>query len=237
MTPLDWITLQIPTLYVCDPDGRLRYIREPGYSEAELDPAPRFFMGRTQMGNVWRFRHDLPDRLVAELSQLCQSEPIAQNLMDEPQQRQAIRILLETHAPIGGEERGPAYWVPEIRPSAQAQLITQENVHLLEQHFAWKRDSRSGFNNGSVTAVVVEGQAVALCFCARYTAQAAEAGIETAEGARGKGYASAAAALWATAVRASGRHPLYSTSWDNLASQGVARRIGALMYGEDWWIA
>jgi hypothetical protein len=38
------------------------------------------------------------------------------------------------------------------------------------------------------------------------------------------------------AVAAARLQPLYSTSWDNLGSQGVARRLGLRLYGEDWSI-
>jgi hypothetical protein len=31
--------------------------------------------------------------------------------------------------------------------------------------------------------------------------------------------------------------PLYSTPWENVASQGVARKLRMVRYGEDWWIA
>jgi len=53
---------------------------------------------------------------------------------------------------------------------------------------------------------------------------------------RGRGYATAAVAVWATAVRRRGLLPLYSTSWENVASQRVAAKVGAVSYGEDWEI-
>ena len=37
--------------------------------------APRFFLGRTIAGNLWRFRTDLPGDLVKELKKLCNGEP------------------------------------------------------------------------------------------------------------------------------------------------------------------
>ncbi|HZS91689.1 MAG TPA: GNAT family N-acetyltransferase, partial [Chloroflexota bacterium] len=43
----------------------------------------------------------------------------------------------------------------------------------------------------------------------------------------------AVVAGWARAIRASGRIPLYSTSWDNHASQAVARKLGLVQYGTD----
>ena len=42
------------------------------------------------------------------------------------------------------------------------------------------------------------------------------------------------AIAWATAVRASGRIPLYSTEWSNAASLSVARKLGLSRYAE-WW--
>jgi len=234
---LQLIDIQIPTLFVCDTEGRLRYIREPDYEEAELDPAPRFFMGRTLQGNVWGFRHDLPDVLVHDLEQLCRTEPIAVNLEDQPHNAAAIRAVLHAHTPLTEEERGPAYWIPEnIQAHGEAVLISEANAQLLEAHFPWKITSRSNFKTGPIMAAVAQGSAVSICFCARLTSQAAEAGVETVEAFRGQGYASVAVAGWASAIRQRGLLPLYSTSWENVASQGVARRLGMVRYGEDWWI-
>jgi hypothetical protein len=234
---LQLIDIQISALFVSDADGRLRYIREPGYEESELDPAPRFFMGRALQGNVWRFRQGLPDDLVCDLEQLCRSEPIAVHFAAPPINAAAIRAALHTHAPIVDEERGPAYWIPDsIRAPAEVVLVSETNAYLLEANFPWKLTSRSSFKTGPLVAAAVQGSAVSICYCARLTAQAAEAGVETAEAARGHGYASAAVAGWASAIRQRGLLPLYSTSWENLASQGVARKLGMVAYAEDWWI-
>jgi predicted GNAT family acetyltransferase len=104
-------------------------------------------------------------------------------------------------------------------------------VALLAGEFAWLRDALEPW--GPVAAVIVEGRAVSVCFSARLTPRAAEAGVETLPDFRGAGHATHAVAAWAQAIRESGRRPLYSTSWENLASQGVARRLGLRMYGVD----
>jgi predicted GNAT family acetyltransferase len=51
---------------------------------------------------------------------------------------------------------------------------------------------------------------------------------------RGLGLGALAVRSWAAAVQRSGRIALYSTSWDNLPSQGIAARLGAQQYGENW---
>lgn len=236
-TDLECLNQQIATLYVCDQNERLRFIREPGYDESELDPAPRFFMGRTQTANTWRFRHDLQADIQA-LNDLCYSELTLDSYSQTtPTIAFAIRKLLNQNSPISQEERGPAYWIPEatLMPS-QAVLITDLNAHLLEAHFPWKITSQAGYKFAPLIASVANGNAVSICYCARLTDFAAEAGVETTESFRGQGYASDAVALWASVMRSLGRLPLYSTSWENLASQGVARKLGMLLYAENWWI-
>lgn len=238
---LKLMELQTSALFVSDLDGRLRFIREPGYEEAELDPAPRFFMGRTPEGNVWCFRHDPPAGLMQELEDLCRTEtvlPRYTTATDEPRNAAAIRDILASHAPITAEERGPAYRVPDGVPVPEhVVLISEANAHLLEAHFPWKITSRSGFRFAPIAAAIAGGSAVSICFCARLTQDAAEAGVETAGAFRGRGYAGAAVAGWAATMRELGRLPLYSTHWSNLASQAVARKLGLVRYGEDWWIA
>jgi hypothetical protein len=235
---LELIGIQIAALFVSDTDGRLRYIAEPGYEEAELEPAPRFFMGRTKEGTVWRFRHDLPDDLARDIEDLCRFEPIATNMADLSTNMATIRATLQAHAPIIHEERGPAYWIPHniVTPAAHVVQVSETNAYLLEANFPWKLTSPSGLNTGPLAAAVVQGNAVSICYCARLTTLAAEAGVETVKAARGHGYASAAVAAWASVVRQHGLLPLYSTSWANVASQGVARKLGMVRYGEDWSI-
>jgi predicted GNAT family acetyltransferase len=84
--------------------------------------------------------------------------------------------------------------------------------------------------------VVRDGQVVSVCYSARSGPEAAEAGVETAAAYRGQGLAAIATAAWGAAVRHSGRLALYSTAWENKASQGVARKLGLLLYGEDFHI-
>jgi len=68
----------------------------------------------------------------------------------------------------------------------------------------------------------------------RITPEAHEAGVETLPGFRGKDYAKDVAAEWARRVRGAGAIPLYSTSWENTASQAVTRKLRLACYGTDF---
>ena len=226
------LEIQINTLYQCDAAGRLLCVNEPGYP-----PAPRFFMGRTTAGNCWRFRHDLSAALVAQLEALCQAEPVSADLQTPPQNYDAIKARLATQAPIGTEYRGPAYWIPErVTPSPQVVLLDESTIQVAQPHFPWLTTADPYYAMGPVAAVLVDGRAVSICFCSRIPGQATEAGLETVAAYRGQGFAGMAVAGWAAAVRQRGWLPLYSTGWDNRASQRVADKLGLVCYGEDWSI-
>lgn len=227
--------LQLTTLFSCNPDGQLRFIREPEYDE--VDPAPRFFMSRTPTKNIWRFRYDLPADVAQSLQQVCLQEPVSAELAQPPRYREQIQQILNKHRPVTDAWRGPAYWIPE-QPSLSDNvvLITESNASLLQAHFPWKITSKANFKTSPLIAAVVDHQAVSICYCARITHSAAEAGVETAEGFRGYGYAGLAVGRWAETMRQSGRVPLYSTSWDNTASQKVASKLNLLNYADNWSI-
>ncbi|CAN5711283.1 N/A [soil metagenome] len=231
-SPLQLMALHIDTLFCCDPDGRLR-----GVNEAGEPSAPRFYMGRTHAGNVWRFRYDLPAATVEKLERLCQAEPLTSDLASLPQNYAALRALLQEHAPIKNEYRGPAYWIPEdSEPAVPVVLISETNAELLRAGFSWALPLPPDKNLGPFAAAIEQDSAVSLCFCSRRPAQATEAGLETLAAFRGKGYATATVAKWAAEVRRMNCLPMYSTSWDNLASQAVARKLKMVCYGEDWSI-
>jgi hypothetical protein len=222
--------LHARALYRCDPRGRLLETNEPAGRSA-----PRFWLGRTPLGNVWRFRADVPDATLRRLARLAARETALPRAASPPppERERAIREALEADAPIAAAWRGPAFRFPAAipEPGARVRSLGPSDTALLGHAFAWlaaELDARA-----PCFAVVEAGRAVAACWSSRVDPAAAEAGIETLEGHRGRGHARALAAAWARAVRAAGREPLYSTSWQNLASLGVTRSLGLLRYGED----
>jgi predicted GNAT family acetyltransferase len=86
-------------------------------------------------------------------------------------------------------------------------------------------------------SIIEDGYPVSICFCARRSDVAAEAGLETAKAYRGRGYARRVTTAWALAVRDTGRIPLYSTDWTNGASLAVARSLGLNEYGSRWGLS
>lgn len=233
------LAIRIATLFRLDEDGRLLAVNEAGGPQPGDPPAPRFFLGRTRVGNVARCRRDVPVEIVRELERLVAQEPIAADLGNEPPAtRDALLAVLRQHGEIRNEWHGPAYRFPEADqgPSAMPVVaIDGGNAELLVGPFAWARTLLPDVR--PCVAVVRGGAAVAVCHSSRRSAVAAEAGVETLPDVRGRGYGTAVVAAWARAVRREGLLPLYSTSWDNTASQRLARRLGLVPYAEDWHVA
>lgn len=227
---LDLMRLHVQALYVHDARSRIVSTNEwrPG-------PAPLFFLGRTTGGHVRRYRADLPDELSSALDALCDAEAVSSELSREPAQRADFVRLLESHAPIARVWTGPAYAFPQTIAAAGPCLpITGANADLLRGGFDdWLDDvpHRQPF-----LAVVENGRALSLCASVRISAHAHEAGVETLAALRGRGHAVNAVSAWAEAVRARGALALYSTSWDNQASQRVAAKLGLSLYGVDFHV-
>jgi len=176
---------------------------------------------------------------VRELERLATDEPISDDLRTEP--RHIHGFLAALRAESGGtssewKHTGPAYRFPDELPPIAPTVtrMTRTDLHLLRlMNWDLDRTAQDFERYEPFMAVIEDDAAVSLCHSARLTDHAAEAGVETLEAYRGRGYASVVAAGWAHAIRATGRIPLYSTSWDNLASQAVARRLRLVQYGTD----
>jgi GNAT superfamily N-acetyltransferase len=230
MSDLQLLQLQAEALFTHDGRGRILHANEP-----EGDRAPRFFFARSREGNLWRCRDDVPEEMVRALDAFAAAEPVGVDLRAEPRNVGAFLTALGDEREGAAVESGPAYQFPDELPRAAGVThLTCDDLHLLR---AMVQDldytARYFEERGPCMVVVADGRAVSICFSARLTDKAAEAGVETLEAYRGRGYAPAVVTAWARAIRATGRIPLYSTSWDNHASQAVARRLRLVHYGTD----
>jgi len=232
LTDLELMDVEIDALFTHDLAGRIVANNEP---DGDPDPAPRFFLGRTREGNSWRWRHDVPEVTARELNALAAAEPVPDDLAAPPRHLAAMLDVLRMDGPPTIGHHGPAYRFPAKIGTAGlpgVTRITRDTLHLLHRMIPdLTRLDRDFDHVEPWLALVVEGAAVATCYSCRLSSRTAGARVDTLEAYRGRGYAPAVVAAWARAVRASGRIPGYGTSWDNLASQAVACKLGLVPYG------
>jgi RimJ/RimL family protein N-acetyltransferase len=229
----DLMQIHVSALYRHDERNRLLAVNEPGHPQPGDPLPPRLYVGRTRESLVWKFRHDLPAPLVAELEAKLAAEPVAADLSEPLRCLEALQAALARDAPLTGTWSGPAWHFPaEISlPEHEVIPVTTVNDDFLRSRFPVLADDLPW--RQPCLALLDDGRLASLCYCARNTPVAAEAGVDTLDEFRGRGYAPVVVAAWAQAVREEGRIPLYSTSWDNLASRSVARKLGLILYGVD----
>ena len=224
--------IQVEALFTQDESRHLQRINEPS---GDGKPAPRFFFGYTKEGSICRFRHDLPDNVVAQLKEVAAAEPIPVNSQKIPRNRRQFENILRRHAPIERIWIGPAYRFPQhITPPTNVIQLSFKNAGLLKGDFAEMVPELNSWQ--PYLAITEDSRAVSICRSVRLSSHAHEAGVDTLIGYRQRGYATSVVAAWALAVRALNRIPLYSTSWNNAASQRVAQRLGLVQYGVDYHV-
>lgn len=228
---LELMAAHARALFTHDAHSRLLCVNEPGGG----GPAPRLFLGRTGRGNLWRFRADLPGRLVERLEALCRDEPVSRELPGRPRHAATYTRLLEAHAPVREVEAGPAYRFAEYpEPGRPPLTLAEEDAGVLRGGFEGLVEELPLWR--PFLALLEGGRAVSVCRSVRITPEAHEAGVETLPDYRGKGYAADVTAGWALRVRSLGAVAMYSTSWENAASQAVARKLRLVQYGTDFHV-
>jgi RimJ/RimL family protein N-acetyltransferase len=219
--------LHADTLFTYDATGRMLRSNEP-----DGPPAPRVFFGYTLEGYVVRFGASVPDALVRQFMEMMEREPAVTTLDVPPTILTRVREALEQDGPIRWERSGPDYQFPgQIAGSSEVVQVTDSNIDVVRDTYPWLYGALAAWH--PCFAVMHDGVGVSVCYSSRLGADACEAGVDTLPAFRGRGYAAAATAAWGASVRAAGRVPLYSREWDNVASEGVARRVGLIMFGAD----
>jgi hypothetical protein len=231
LTDLEFMILHVCALFTHDARSRILFVNEPDSATA---PAPGLFLGRTQAGNVWRIRADLPESLTQELDLLCADEPaLNADFRVPPRHAERYLRLLVNHASFEKVSAGPAYYFPvDVSPLRQPVAVTEKDSENLGGGFEKLVAELPTWQ--PFVVLMDEGHAVSVCRSVRITPKVHEAGVETLPDFRGKGYARDVTAEWARQVRAVGAIPLYSTSWENTSSQAVARKLGLACYGTDF---
>lgn len=193
-------------------------------------PAPRVFIGQTRHGTECWVRQDLDAALVHDIESLCRTIPPGPTADGPFNGIAPILARMESDGPISNTWTGPAYhFGPDPQAVPGTVHITEANARALERYLGeWLVDVEAGL---PMTALLVDGNAVSLCCSAAVSHRAHEAGVETHPEFRGRGYAGQVTAAWARLVSSQGRYPLYSTSWENTASQVVAKKLDLVQYG------
>jgi len=190
---------------------------------------PKFLLSRTTGGIVHHCSDDLPDEIVSELDSVVQTEPSPGNLQAPPVGLERYTRIMKSHTTVTSKMELAYRSSFEVSSSIPVVRIDPSSLDLLREIFP---DLDVDLDHPCV-AVIREGRAVSVCQTVGFSTITQTAGVDTMEKYRMQGFASAVTAAWATNVRDSGCIPLYSTSLENVASQGVARTSGMRLYASN----
>ena len=193
--------------------------------------APHLYVFRTADSVLCRTHVELSVDVVESLSRIALGERGRQR--EWPLEYGQYLAVLTSVAPVKAVRSGLLYRIVDP-PEGKATRITRSNSNLLHGGLdEWLPDIDAG---RLIYATIVDGRAVSICASVNEAGGAHEAGVQTLPSHRRKGLAAQAVASWAGAVLRMNATPFYGTTFDNLASQGVARCLNMELVGSDFSI-
>lgn len=231
------LAIEIDTLWARDERGRL--LRDGGLNGF---PAPYCVIASAPARiATWAVGAAVPPAAVAELETLLTSAVLTnqQAVVDDCRD-----LLVGALGPVEVSS-GPTYLVERAHAFPSNALIrTSDETDASPlgpppEEARWTSGEWNALTSGKLgpwAVGLVDNQIVAICFCARLTDAATEAGVWTHHAFRGLGHAAAVTAAWAKLLLDTGRHVFYSTSSSNQSSQRAAARLGLRPIGALWRI-
>lgn len=234
---LDLLRVELRTLWEHDPRGRLLRENRPGQGVC-----PHLVIGATDIGYVSAIGSHVPDRLARELEAAVAARsavPVSPSERPEPLD-ECARLLEQFAQPIVVSS-GPSYLIENaLGVDVDADVVRSIDDHRqmnVARPDNWPPGEWADLLAGAMGpwAMAVAGErVVSLCHASRLTDEAAEAGVWTDPEYRGRGYAAAVTAAWASLLAPSGRYLFYSTSSENSSSRNVAARLNLRLIGWTW---
>jgi hypothetical protein len=231
--PTDLELLRIQAEVSFDGAGRLRGLH--GITIANADERQSLWMGA-----------EVPETLVAELTSVFDDAAPVVSPGEPPPALERCRRLLERGSRSLQCKAGPSFLFPEdtafsseahIQRSGGGNHETLRNANPGNWHPVEWNELLDG-RLGPWTMAIERGLVLSICHTpGPMNSNAAECGVWTHPGFRGRGYGAAVTWEWSALVRPSSRHLFYSTDAENLSSQRLARRLGLRPLGWLWRLA
>ena len=226
------IAIRHELLFRLNKDGELTKENEP--VEAEGEPPPTIHICYAKGEFCFKHRAGLSEVALKTIGQSLADLSLITNRPVEVVEKlvEDLKSQLLTDVEL---EHGPAFYIPmEVVHGQSVVTVTEANKDILIPHF--RHTYLHIIDLQPCVAKVVDGRAVAACRTVRKTSAAVEAGVDTIEPFRRKGYGAYTVAAWASSVWSKGLVPCYSTISGNVASIGLARKLAMVQYATDFSI-
>ncbi len=226
------LAIQAATLYELTEAGRLCCCNSPDRS-----PAPRMWMAGSADGNVVRFGVDITEKTARAIEALVAREPPMSGAHSAPFHVEKYVEILGSEAPVNEVSRGITYTLPNsLQYEHSTRVVSSQTPEGAQLLACLEADGMPedlvdmGFVDPSDfwppwCVALQEGTIVSIAFAARVSSVGAEEGVVTPPAFRGRGFAAAATAAWASLPVLVDHALFYSTNAANVSSQRVAHRL------------